>query len=127
MPSSGEATHRPVAFALSLGILGGGALITTMSVTHRGPMIFLPYAALVIVTAVYLRIERVQPFMRRFLLALGAFMVATLVLYTFISTLSKGVSTDISIGGHAWRLGLMLGIGSVLSAAVAQLTATRSN
>ena len=122
-----NASERPFAFITALGLLGGGALITTVSITTRGPMIFLPYAALVLATGAYLRVEKVRPFARRFGLALGAFMAATLILYIFIGVVANARAlVEISLVGHAWRLGLMLGIGSLLSAAVAQLTATRS-
>jgi hypothetical protein len=124
MTSIGTATHRPVAFALSLGLLGGGALITTAVVSHRGWLVFLPYAAIVILSAVILRAETVNPFSRRFSLSLGAFMVATLIFYLFVGAVKAHSLLTISILGHAWRIGLMLLIGSILSAAVAQLTAT---
>ena len=161
MSVTGTATHRPVAFALALGVLGGGALITTAWLTARGPIIFLPYAAIVLAAAFFLRIEAVRPLSRRFLLSLGAFMLATIILYVFIGTVSTrhsggtlspkdvqqlvqrgmlprsaessdvarrvettGGLVSISILGHAWRIGFMLLIGSVLSAAVAQLTGT---
>jgi hypothetical protein len=120
MPTVGKATRPPLAFSSALGLLGGGALIATVSLSHRGPLIFLPYAAIVLATAVYLRLERVQGFTRRFALSLGIFMISTVILYLFI-----GLNTvQISVFGHVWRLGFMLVIGSILSAAVAQLTAT---
>jgi hypothetical protein len=52
-------------------------------------------------------------------------MMATLIFYSSLRLLSRHLA-EISILGHAWRLGLMLLIGSILSAAVAQLTGTRS-
>ena len=124
---TGIATHRPLAFALALGLLGGGALITTVWVTTRGPMVLLPYAALVLTTAAYLRIEQVRPFRRRFNLAFGAFMFATVVLYLFIGLVRAKTLLLIPIWGHAWRLGFMAVIGAALSAAVAQLTATKAS
>jgi len=122
--SAGTATHQPIAFVLSLGLLGGAALIATVSVSTRGPLIYIPYAAIVVTSALYLRFERVQPFAMRFGLALGAFMVATLLLYLFIGFFHAKTLFVIPLLGHAWRLGLMLLMGSALSAAVAQLTAT---
>lgn len=122
----GTATRRPVAFALALGLLGGGALIMTAWTTTRGPLVLVPYAVLVLVTAVYLRVERVQHFGRRFALALGAFMIATVLLYLFIGLVDAKTLFMISLLGHSWRLGLMLLLGIALSAAVAQLTATSS-
>lgn len=123
----GTATHRPVAFALALGLLGGGALITTEWTTRRGPLILIPYGILVLVAAVYLRVERVQHFRRRFILTLGAFMFATAILYVFIGLVAAKTLFIISLSGHAWRLGVMLFIGTALSVAVAQLTATRTH
>jgi hypothetical protein len=120
----GTATHRPVAFAMALGLLGGGALITTEWTARRGPFILIPYAILVLVAAVYLRVERVQHFGRRFALTLGAYMFATVLLYLFIGLVAAKTLFVISPWGHAWRLGIMLFIGSALSAAVAQLAAT---
>ena len=124
MVSIGTATNRPVGFSLALGLLGGGALVATVSLTSRGPMIYLAYALIVIVTALYLRHERVQPFGRRFALALGTFMCASVVLYLFIGLVEVGRLTAISAVGHVWRLGLILGIGASVSGAVAQLTST---
>ncbi len=118
------ATHRPLAFALALGLLGGGALIITEWTTTRGPLVLVPYALLVLVAAVYLRIERVQHFSRRFAMTLGAFMFATVLFYLFIGLVAAGTLFTIPISGHAWRLGFMLLIGGALSAAIAQLTAT---
>lgn len=122
--AAGTATHQPIAFVLSLGLLGGAALIATVSLSTRGPLIYIPYAAIVLTSAAYLRFERVQPFGMRFGLALGSFMVATVLLYLFIGIFHAKTLLVISPLGHAWRLGLMLLIGSALSAAVAQLTAT---
>lgn len=120
----GTATQQPIAFVLSLGLLGGAALIATVSLSRRGPLIYVPYAAIVLTSAAFLRLERVQPFLRRFELALGAFMVATVLLYLFIGLIQARTLFQISALGHGWRLGLMLLIGSALSGAVAQLTAT---
>ena len=122
--TAGTATQQPIAFVLSLGVLGGAALIATASLSTRGPLIYIPYAAIVLTSAAYLRFERVQPFAMRFTLALGVFMLATVLLYLFIGLFHAKTLLVISPLGHAWRLGLMLLIGSALSAAVAQLTAT---
>lgn len=124
MPHIGAATRRPVAFSIALGILGGGALIATTMLSSRGPLVLVPYAALMIIAALFLRAEVVQPLSRRFSLALGAFMTATVILYLFIAIFAAHSLTTISLAGHLWRLGVMLGIGAVLSAAVAQVTAT---
>jgi hypothetical protein len=121
----GQATNGPIAFVASLGVLGGAALISTISLSHRGPLIYLPYAAIILTTAFYLRSEHVQAFGTRFAMALGAFMLATVILYLFIGLYAAKTLFVISLSGHAWRLAFMFAIGAVLSAAVAQLTATR--
>jgi lipopolysaccharide export LptBFGC system permease protein LptF len=118
------ATQRRIAFALSLGLLGGGALIATVSHTTRGPVILLTYAMIVLSSAFYVRLERLQGFANRFALSLGVFMFATLLLYVFIGLFQAKTFFVISIPGHLWRLGLMLIVGAALSAAVAQLTST---
>jgi hypothetical protein len=123
MTGTKTATGGSVRFAVALGALGGAALIVTAMLTTRGPMVFLPYAAIVVIGAIYLRREQVTPFFRRFGMALGAFMVATALFYLYIVTVAKTAAVDVSLIGHAWRIGLMLAIGSCLSAAVAQLTA----
>ena len=122
MVTSGTPPNRPIAFSLAVGVLGGSALITTVSLTTRGITIFLPYAAIVLATALFLRHERVRPFARRFKLALGTFTCASVLLYLFIGLVAARTLFAISVVGHAWRLGLMLGIGALLSAAVAQIT-----
>lgn len=122
----GSATERPVGFMLALGFLGGAALITIEWTSTRGPLVLLAYAALVLAAGAYLRLELVQDWRRRFVLTLGSFMLATLMLYLFIGLVLTRQLSVISAWGHAWRLGLMLVIGSALSAAVAQLTATKA-
>lgn len=121
----GSATDRPLAFMLALGVLGGSALIVVEWTTTRGPVVLFPYAALVLTALFYLRVEHVQEWTRRFSITLGSFMLATVLLYLFIGLVLAGTLARISLAGHAWRLGLMLLIGSVLSAAVAQLSATK--
>jgi hypothetical protein len=121
----GSATDRSVAFTLALGVMGGSALILVEWVSTRGPLVLLPYAALILATLGYLRAEQVQGWSRRFSMTLGSFMLATLLLYFFIGLVLAGSLSRVSLAGHAWRLGLMLLIGSVLAAAVAQLSATK--
>jgi hypothetical protein len=124
--TTSTATRRPVAFALSLGVLGGAALIATVSLSHRGPLIYRPYALIVLTTAAYIRLERVQGFGRRFALSLATFMVGTVLLYAFIGLVQAKTLFLISPLGHTWRLGFMLALGACLSAAVAQLTSTHA-
>jgi hypothetical protein len=101
-------------------------MIVTTFLSRRGPMLFLPYMAIVFAGAIYLCLERVRPFARRLMLSAGSFMVATLILYLFIAVSHARAAPQITVLGHAWRLVLMLLIGGILACAVAQLTATDS-
>ncbi|MFZ2493717.1 MAG: hypothetical protein WA208_19730 [Thermoanaerobaculia bacterium] len=121
----GSATDRSVAFTLALGLVGGSALILVEWASTRGPLVLVPYAALVLTALAYLRVEHVPGWSRRFSMTLGSFMLATLLLYLFIGLVLAGSLIRTSLAGHAWRLGLMLVIGSVLAAAVAQVSATK--
>jgi hypothetical protein len=118
------AFSRPLAFTIALGILGGAALIATVVLSRRGPMIFLPYAAIVLAGAFYLRLDHVRPFTLRLIVSTGSFMIATLIVYVFIVGFEAHSARHISVIGHAWRLGLMLLIGVVLASVVAYLTSS---
>lgn len=126
MQYTGDATTRPLAFSLAIGLLGGAAIIMTRFLTSRGPMVLLPYAVLMFVTALYLRVEHVQTFRCRFLGAFRAFATAAVIHYTFILTVTNRRALGMELFGHAWRLAMLGAIGALLSAAVAQLTTTRS-
>ena len=122
MTSLAPNSKQPLPLALALGALGGAALIVTMMLSTRGPLIFVPYAALVLGSLVAVRLAGWPEFSRRFAAAFGAFMVATLVLYVSIGWFLGGASVfEISVLGHAWRIGFMALIGGVLSGAVAYL------
>lgn len=121
----GTATQRPLAFSLALGLLGAGFIIVTAWNTTHGPLVLIPYAVLVLAAAVYLRVERVQDFKRRFAMTLGVFMFATVLFYLYVGLFTAKTLFIVPLWGHAWRLGFMLLVGSVLSAAVAQVTGTK--
>ena len=118
-------TAQPLYFSLSLGTLAGAALIATVSVTSWGQAIFIPYALLIGITWLFLRQGRVPAFRRRFNMSLGAFTIASLLVYGFIATVPTDAWRVIPLVGHAWRLAVILGIGVPLSAAVAQVSAPR--
>ena len=126
LPDFYYVSRQAIGALAGLLLLGGAALITAEWAFTRGPLILLPYGALVLMTAFFLRHERVQRWGRRFALSLGSFMVATLALYLFIGAVLARTLLTISVAGHAWRLALMTLVGMALSAAVAQLTATKA-
>jgi len=114
-------------FGLLLGLLTGG----TLSFVSKEPMrtwegfLMIAYAFVVLVPAIYVRWRRVPSFTMRFLCPLVAFMTLTVVFYIALCLTDPNASS-ITLWGHTWRLGMMLAMGSVLSAAVAQLTGTRA-
>lgn len=116
-----KSAKKPVPVGLSLGILGGAALIITTLFTTNGFAIFLPYAALPIATFAALRALQWSSISKRFVTSLLTFMVATIILYLFIGIFDAGTILEISVWGHLWRLGLMAAIGAALSFAVAYL------
>jgi hypothetical protein len=67
----------------------------------------------------YLKLAGVPAFRRRFLLSLTSFMTATAIFYVFVATAVARSLFDISLLGHGWRIGVMLGIGMMVSALVA--------
>jgi hypothetical protein len=86
--------------------------------------LWLLLALLTAATAWFLRGERVQPDMRRFVFAFGVFAVATTILYAYIAT-RTGALTRLPFSGHLWRVGVLAVIGAMFSAALMQLTSTR--
>lgn len=80
---------------------GGAALMTTISLTNRGPAIDLPYAAIVLASGAFLRVEEVRPFNKRFALSPGVFMFATILLYLFTWTSVRSNSRM----PYAWFVG----------------------
>lgn len=111
---------HPFLVAAIVGILGGGALILTTMLTRRGQMVFLPYGALIVAVALYLRSRRILSFGSRFGASLLAFMLASIVLeYYLIAYVNPSVLS-------AWfrhivlPFGAFLLIGSVTSAIVAK-------
>ncbi len=123
-------------FALLLGLLGGITLIATTNLTNRGPAIFLPYALLMTGVLITARLSRISTFKGRFLLGIGAFMCATIILYIYIVTVinpdgvrswAAHISVPMIIWEHVWRLGLMLMFGIPVSAIIAQLSSPKQD
>lgn len=113
--------QKPFTIVLSIGFLGGAALIITTLLTSKGPAIFIPFAVLIIATFAVLRASNWSSFSKRFTISFLILMVATVILYLFIGFFDAGTILDISVWGHVWRLGLMGAIGGILSLSVAYL------
>jgi hypothetical protein len=122
MKLSSALTRRTIAASLSLGLLGGAALIATESMTTRGPMIFIPYGILVLGSLTWLRSEKIRPFAQRFSVALGAFMLATTILMGWLITVANPAALTTPIWNKVWPMLMMLALGALFSAAVAHLS-----
>jgi hypothetical protein len=77
------------AFVLIAGAVCAGALVLTSTLTKNGWLMFLPYIALSIVTAVYLRSRHIQSFAQRFVLAFEASAFATLFIDVYLITVAN--------------------------------------
>jgi len=111
--------------ATAMGVLGGGALILTSVLTTRGQAMFLPYGGLIAAIALYLHSRRIRSFGSRFGASLLAFMIGTIILMTYIITVSNPAALHTPIGHKAWPLLIFLLIGSIVSAIVAKVVPSR--
>src|SRR5437762_13585278 len=117
--------------ALVLGAFGGVGLVLTVDYSRRGPMIFLPYAALLAALALLLSRFGDTPYASRFVAALTLFVIATIPAYVAVGVLGKRqrgrlrregrLSAEpppplIALGGRGWRLGLLLVVAGIVSA-----------
>lgn len=112
--------------AAFVGGLGGGALILTTMLTRRGQMIFLPYGALIITIALYLRWRRVASFATRFGASVVAFMLASIIMDSYIITIVNPAVLRGSLWHLVWPMGVFLLMGSVVSAIVAKAAMPRA-
>jgi hypothetical protein len=113
--------YRPFLITLSIGSLGGAALIITIQLTNNGPAIFIPYAVLVIAIIATLRAVNWSSYSKRFITSFLTFLVATIILDLYIGIFDAGTIGKIPLWGHIWRFGIMAAIGGTLSGAVAYL------
>jgi hypothetical protein len=123
--------------ALVVGAFGGVGLVLTVVYSRRGPMIFVPYAALLAALTLLLSRYSELAYASRFTAALLAFAMATIPLYVAVGVLAERErerlrregrlpaqpSTAPSVWGHAWRIALLFVVGSIASAGVAFVAA----
>ena len=117
---------RSFLFATFIGILGGVALILTTMLTRRGQMIFLPYGALIAAVVLYFRWHRVPSFATRFGASLGAIMLSSIIMDSYIITIVNPGVLRGSLWHIVWPLGIFLLIGSAISGIVALATIPRA-
>ena len=102
---------RSLSLGLALGAFGGAVLALSHVYFTPGKYVLIPYAVVELGLVVGIRAERLTRFSERFVTALLAFMLATLVLYVTVV-----IQADASLGwGHAWRLALLAIIGTGVS------------
>jgi len=122
--------------AIVLGLFGGAALALTVTYSRRGPMIFLPYAALLAATGLLLSRYPQLPYADRFAATLAALAVATIPLYVAVGVLAGRARARLrregklpphgrgmSVWGRTWRLGSLVVVGVIVSAGVAYVAA----
>lgn len=112
--------RRLLSLTIALGILGGASLIIANAFFTPGKEILIPYAFIVLLSAIVLRGEKIVSFRNRFLALLSVFMLSTSALH-FAIGLSPH-SLDLSALGHLWRFGAMLAIGIGISLPMARIT-----
>ncbi len=106
--------------ALVLGSLAGVALILVQVFSTRGPLIFIPYAAMFGALAPLLARYGKETFLARTGAGFAAFLMATLMAYAFIVLWANPGVPNTSLIGFA-RFATVIGSGAAIAAAVAFL------
>ena len=123
--------------AIVVGLFGGVGLACTVIYSRRGPLILPVYAALLGALALLLARHDTLSYAARLVAALAGFLTASLLLYVAVGVqaresrvrlqregrLPPGPTPGLSPLGHAWRLGFLLAVGTVVSAGVAFVAA----
>jgi hypothetical protein len=121
-----KSSSQPLIFAIIAGALCGGALIAVTVLSRNGWLTLLPYAALAVVSAAYLRRRNVGVFIQRFVPCLVAFIVATLMAILYIDiVVQHRTFADMVLPKLLVPTGLMLLIGAAGSAIIAAITGGR--
>ena len=123
--------------AIVVGLFGGTGLACTIAYSRRGPLIYPVYAALLAALALLLARYGALPYGARLTAALAGFLTASSLLYVAVGfkaaahrrelqrqgRLPPGDLPGLSPFGHAWRLGFVVAVGTVVSAGVAFVAA----
>ena len=131
-------TNPALPRALVLGALGDVGVVLTVVYSRRGPMIFLPYAALLATLALLLSRFGDLPYASRFVAAFTGFVIATIPAYAAVGVLGKRQRERlrregrlfaepppplVALWGRVWRLGFVLVLAGIASAGVAFVAA----
>lgn len=118
-------THPAFMRAVVLGAFGGVGLALTTMYSRRGPLIFPVYAAFLGSLAVLLARYADLAFPIRMSAALTGFVVAAAIHYGAVVISANrdrrrmGLTQNVPLLGHLWRLSLLLIAGFIASAGVA--------
>ena len=93
------------------GLIGGLALVSVPLLGLRGPMIYVPYTALLLVLAFLSGLFKFDRW-QRFELVFTGFMVSSLLLYLYTIFIDSPSAWTIPLWGHAWRLGFLSAVGA---------------
>jgi hypothetical protein len=120
--------------SLVLGVFGGVGLTLTTLYSRRGPLIFATYAAFLAALTALLARYAALPYTVRLAAALAGFLVASAALYVAAAVVGERARRRLVAErrldasalrvpplGHAWRLALLTGVGTVVSAGIAFL------
>ena len=115
-----------------VGVFGGAGLCLTILYSRRGPLIFVPYAALLAALTFLLSRYADLSYTSRFIAALSGFVVATAAGYITVSIMANrrrdvlrkegrlpATAPGPSLWQRTWHVSLVLGLCGVASAAVA--------
>jgi hypothetical protein len=127
-----QGIRTTITTSLTLGLLGGGALIgtfragpffvETFHLPNKGFWIFLPYGALLIATVSYLHVRRIEPFTRRLAIGIAVYLTSTLVgsIYMIAMVNPKALTRPWTF--FLWLAAVQIGIGIAAGALVAALS-----
>ncbi len=134
MISVGLLATALVSRAAVVGVFGGAGLALTSIYSRRGPLVYPVYAALLAALALLTAGYSSVSYAGRLIGVFVGFAVASAVLYVTTGILAQQVrrrlvaearlpesalTARLSLLGHAWRMGVMVGLGLVASAGVA--------
>ena len=119
--------------ALTVGAFGGAGLVLTVVYSRRGPMIFVPYGALLAALTLLLSRFSYLPYAPRFAAAFAGFAIATIPVYVAVGVLGKRqrerlrregrlqaqeTTSRMSLWGRVLRIGFVLVAGGIVGAGV---------
>lgn len=113
--------NNSITASLLWGVIGGALLILIKQLSRNGLLGMLPYVFILILALVTLKSPAEKKFFTFFMTGLLTFLVMTVILYAEIIFIENPAVINMPLLGHAWRLGVILLIGSASSATLTYL------